>query len=179
MDKELFRNGSGYADPTAYKALKNYQRGHGDMEFKRGEIFQYKIGSEYREALVVSADYRANDNILNIIVLDDEARRDSVQIVCRGIKYADCSFISYGYANSFGAFIRKATELEMEEIDEGIAKSLGIPATRVEEKIVEVEKPSWAEPVEDFVANEELTKAKAEAEIYKDLYEKLLAKMLG
>ena len=27
MDKELFRNGSGYADPTAYKALQNYQKG--------------------------------------------------------------------------------------------------------------------------------------------------------
>lgn len=180
MDKELFRNGSGYADPTAYKALTNYQKGELNMEFKRGEIFQYKIGYDYKPALVVSADYRANDNILNIIVLTEEEKRDSVQIVCRGIMYADCSFISYGYANSFGSFIRMATEAEMEAIDAGIAKSLGIEQKTVE-KIVEVpatESIDVQYVIEKQEIKEELASAKTEASIYKNLYEQLLAKMM-
>lgn len=177
MDKELFRNGSGYADPTVYKALQNYQKGEQNMEFKRGEIFQYKIGCDYKPALVVSADYRANDNILNIIVLDDEERRDSVQIVCRGIMYADCSFISYGYANSFGSFIRMATEEEMEAIDAGIAKSLGIEQ-KIVEKVMKVPVKEVVEiPVE--ASSAELASAKTEASIYKNLYEQLLEKMMG
>ena len=147
------------------------------MEFKRGEIFQYKIGYDYKPALVVSADYRANDNILNIIVLDDEERRDSVQIVCNGIMYADCAFISYGYANSFGSFIRIATEAEMEAIDAGIAKSLGIKQKTVE-KVLKVPVAKTGEvPVEAFSA--ELASAKTEASIYKNLYEQLLAKVMG
>lgn len=174
MDKELFRNGSGYADPTAYKALTNYQKGESNMEFKRGEIFQYKIGYDYKPALVVSADYRASDNILNIIVLSEEEKRDSVEIVCRGVMYADCSFISYGYASAFGSFIRMATEAEMEAIDAGIAKSLGIKRKTLEiertiEKTVEV-------PVETSSA--ELASARTEASIYKNLYEQLLEKMM-
>lgn len=198
MDKELYRNGSGYADPTAYKALQNYQKGEQNMEYKRGEIFKYKIGYDYKPALVVSADYRANDNILNIIVLTDEEKRDSVQIVCNGIKYADCSFISYGYAGSFGSFIRKATDAEMEAIDAGITKSLGLEMQVVElptASVAEVIAPLMEEQVEVpwvKIAKDELEElikgqldslegiasAKTEASIYKNLYEQLLAKVM-
>lgn len=40
-DQELKRNGSGYYDPTAYKALRNIEREANRMEYKRGEIFKY------------------------------------------------------------------------------------------------------------------------------------------
>ena len=167
------------------------------MEFKRGEIFQYKIGYDYKPALVVSADYRANDNILNIIVLSEEEKRDSVEIVCRGIMYADCSFISYGYASAFGSFIRMATEAEMKAIDAGITKSLGLkihalelPTASVAEPELEEEKEDdapWVKiPIDEFVRltegqsdnTAELASAKTEASIYKNLYEQLLAKVM-
>lgn len=173
-DYEILRNGSGYVDWTAYQALKKYQKGEESMEFKRGEIYEYEMqnGKGIKYALIVSANFRTNNGYLNIIVLTDEEKEEaySVPIVCGGMMYADCGMVSFGLKNRIGNYIRSATDAEMKLIDEGIAKCLGIEQKAVE-KVVEV-------PVKDNTS-EELATAKAEAKIFKDLYEKLLAKVMG
>lgn len=195
MDKELLRNGSGYVDLTAYHAMENVLRGENQMEFNRGEIFEYKTnnGYEIKKALVVSADFRAGGRYLSIIVLIDEPKGViNVPIVCEGMMYADCGMVSFATNDRLGNFIRKATEAEMAQIDEGIAKCLGIEPKVVEvEKIVEVPTipvESTIEMTADGVhaesklaieAVEELAAAKAEANVYKNLYEQLLARMIG
>lgn len=183
VDKELFRNGSGYADPTAYKALSNIERDE-DMEYKRGEIFEIEMNNrpDTKKALVVSADFRSGENYLNVIVLTDEPKGNvNVPIVCEGKMYADCGMVSFITSNRLLRFIRKAREDEMNQIDEGIAKCLGLEMKDVglpTESIAKIIAPMIAEPsVEVF--SEELATAKAEANIYKDLYEKLLAKVMG
>lgn len=183
VDKELFRNGSGYADPTAYKALSNIERDE-DMDYKRGEIFEIEMNNrpDTKKALVVSADFRSGENYLNVIVLTDEPKGNvNVPIVCEGKMYADCGMVSFITSNRLLRFIRKAREDEMNQIDEGIAKCLGLEMKDVglpTESIAKIVAPMIAEPsVEVF--SEELATAKAEANIYKDLYEKLLAKVMG
>lgn len=178
MDRELFRNGSGYADPTAYKALKNYEKGENDMEYKRGEIFEFTLANsmETKKALIVSADYRAGNRYLSIIVLQDEPKGDdSVPVVTSsGVMYADCGMVSFAQNDRFGRFLKTAKDAEMEQISEGIARCLGI-----RQKVVEkaVEKPAPAAPAPQ--PNNIDVRARMEAAIYKDLYEQLLAKMIG
>lgn len=194
MDKELFRNGSGYVDPTAYKALQNYQRSEGTMIINRGEIWEVIVGNsnEYKAALVLSAGYRANDKRVSIILLEDIERRDSVPVVCQGMKYVDCTYVSFCYADKFETFIKCATENEMKAIDAGVAKALGLEMQDLgmpTESIAEVIAPMVAEDQDDanlvkIAAEElgrctvELEKVKAQASIYKDLYEQILAKVM-
>ena len=45
MVDELKRNGSGYYDPTAYKAMKNFEIG-GVTTMKRGEIWKIGFGRD-------------------------------------------------------------------------------------------------------------------------------------
>ena len=187
MNNELFRNASGYADITAYKAIKNVEGCENDMGFNRGEIWEYEtIGKpEMKKALVVSANFRANDRYVNVILLTDEPKgRISVPIVCEGMMYADCGMVSFSANDRLGRFIRTATAAEMAQIDEGIAqclglemKDVGMPTESVAEIIKPVVLPLQEASVEVFSA--ELAEVKAEARIYKNLYEKLLDKMMG
>ena len=193
MDNELLRNGAGYVDFTAYKAILNYQKGENVMEYNRGEIFEYEMANRFetKKALVVSADFRAGERYLSIIVLIDEPKGQvNVPIVCEGMMYADCGMVSFATNDRLGNFIRKATDAEMSQIDEGIAKCLGI-----KQKTVEITKEVPVIPVvgkTEMTANgittehslavevvEELVAAKAEANVYKNLYEQLLEKMIG
>lgn len=175
VDYEILRNGAGYVDWTAYQALKKYQKGEENMSFKRGEVYEYEMqNGMVKSALIVSADFRANNGYLNVIVLTDDEKEEaySVPIVCGRMMYADCGMVSFALKNRIGNYIRSATDAEMKLIDEGIAKCLGIEQKAVE-KVVEV-------PVKQSDnTSEELATAKAEAKIFKDLYEKLLAKVMG
>ena len=55
---DLKRNGSGYYDPTAYKAIRKFQNGGVTMEVYRGDIFyiedNYRTeGSEHKKLFVL------------------------------------------------------------------------------------------------------------------------------
>lgn len=178
MDNELLRNASGYVDYTAYKAIKNYQEGE-EMEYKRGDIIWYETHSgKFKKALIVSADYRKGSFYQSIIVLTDEPKtEDSVPVVCGGMMYVDCGMVSFAQIDRINEYIRTASDEEMAQVDEILAKNLGI-----ERKTVKVPKDNVAvveSKLELAKVSKELTKAKAEVGIYKDLYESLLAKMLG
>ena len=183
VDRELMKNGSGYHDPTAYKALSNIERDE-KMNFERGEIFEYEEVNKgiYRKALILSADFRTNDRWQSIILLNEEPKGQiNVPIVCGEMMYADCGVVSFGKSERFGNFICRATSDEMEQIDEGIAKCLGLEQqVRIvkSEAVPEIITPLVAEPSVEYFS-EELATAKAEAKIFKDLYENLLAKVMG
>lgn len=98
--------------------------------------------------------------------------------------YAECDMVNFCTNERFGNYLRSATDDEMEQVDKALCTALGIEQktiTETVEKVVEVPAPVvTAEqeiPVECFF--EELTTAKAEANVYKNLYEQLLARMLG
>lgn len=53
-DRELWRNGSGYVDPTAYEAMRNVLQE--DCKMQRGEIWLAKFNNQEREVLVITAN---------------------------------------------------------------------------------------------------------------------------
>lgn len=181
MDKELFRNGSGYVDITAYKALSNIEKeiNNMELEFNRGEIFEYEEVNRntFRKALIISADFRAGERSQSVILLAEEPKGEiNVPIVCEGMMYADCGRVSFAMADRIGRFIRKATAEEMAQIDEGVAKCLGIKQKTVEVPVqVSAQYPSETH----LKSAEMLARARTEAGIYKNLYEQLLEKVMG
>lgn len=185
MGNELLRNGSGYVDFTAYSAIKNIERENERMEFKRGEIFEYEMldRHEIKKALVVSADFRSNDRYISVILLIDEPKNDNCVPITTGggIMYADCGMCSFAVNDRLGNYVRTVPSKEMEQVDEGIAKCLGIqqkkePTTRALEMPVGAKNERVVE-VADNTA--EVAALKAELNVYKGLYESLLAKVVG
>lgn len=204
--KELKRNGSGYVDPTAYKAIKNYIGGVGTMEMKRGEIFEYNMkNGEIRYALIISSDERRADRVLTVVMLADEPKgRITVPVVCKTQMYADCCMISYAFRDGFGNYVRSATEQEMHEIDLSILEALGFDVSEgveykasgkpmIDELVDSMtNKLTEVEAERDFLrkqlkqieagtsnANEETMKLTVERNFYKEQYEKLFEKMIA
>lgn len=170
---ELLRNGSGYIDPTAYAAMKNFDKEQRCMQYKRGRIFEYDVKpGDTKTALIVSADHRAGDDWLNIIILADERKSDT-NIPVAGF-FADCGAVSFAWANRFGGYIDKASDAEMRNIDAGIMYALGLES-KSEQKTVSVTPPP-SEP-QNFAV--ELAEAKTEARIYRELYERLMGDFAG
>lgn len=123
---DILRNGSGYVDETAFKAIKHIE--YKNMDYCRGEIWEYNLhNNEMKYALVVSVDECMNGKYRSVILLTDEQKGViNVPIVCHGRMYADCGMVSFGMCGRFGNYIKNATDAEMKEIEQGIAKALGI-----------------------------------------------------
>ncbi len=196
-DQELKRNGSGYYDPTAYKALRNIEREVERMDCKRGEIFEFTTArGDLRKVLIISDDARRYSRNLTGILLNEESKGEyGVQILCGCLMYAECDRISHIKADAIGNYIRTATDEEMQNIDETIMDALGlkveneaaIPDSKLEKelaearaKIMELETRQTYSPEQvDAISRQanEAIRLKAERDVYKELYEKLLERM--
>ena len=75
-------------------------------------------------ALVVSADFRAKDDVLNVIILGDEYSGNNCIHV--GNYVADCNMVSFAWASRMGKYVGNADEKAMEYIDAEIMKCLGL-----------------------------------------------------
>lgn len=166
---DLLRNGSGYIDPTAYAAMKNIDKEQREM-YKRGQIYEYEVKpNEWRSALVVSADFRAKDALLNIIVLDNEC--NGANCVVYGNYFVNCCKVSFGWSAKMGKYIGTLDSSYMDEIDAEIMRCLGLECA---EKPQTVTPPS--EP-RNFAV--ELAEAKTEARVYRELFERLQGILAG
>lgn len=145
------------------------------MTYKRGRIFEYDVKpGDTKTALIISADHRAGEDWLNIIILTDE-RRSETNIQVAGL-YADCGAVSFAWANRFGGYIDKANDAEMRLIDAGIMTALGLekqPGIVMENDRVVIP------PAETRTDGVELAKAQTEARVYRELYDRLLAVVAG
>ena len=182
-DRELRRNGSGYYDPTAYKALKNYEREVNHMEYKRGEIYKYNTANGERDILIVSSNERCEMYYLNALFLQPNASGNDVQIVCGDLMYADCDKVSLVTATNMGEYIRTATESEMLQVDNGIIDSLGLvlsDETDTMEQLIEEKRKSNTKDVElkelRKKLDERTIRLETERDIYKAWFEKLMEK---
>ena len=168
---ELLRNGSGYIDQTAYEAMKTIEKEQRTMKFKRGYIYDYEVNpGDIRTALVVSADFRAGDDILNVIVLSTE-RKTMHDVLVGGCYYADPCAVSFAWSTRLGGCIVGATACEMETLDNQIMYCLGL-----EDKVSQEVTPPHSEP-RNFAV--ELAEAKTEARVYRELFERLQTLLSG
>lgn len=138
--------------------------------YKRGQIYEYEVKpGDMRLALVVSADFRAKDDVLNVIILGDEYGGNNCIHV--GNYVADCNMVSFAWASRMGKYVGNADEKAMEYIDAEIMKCLGL-----ERK----EKPKTiTPPAETRTDGVEIAKAQTEARVYRELYDRLLAVVAG
>lgn len=157
------------------------------MEFCHGDLFQYEMANkngEIKTALVVSSNSRRNDSYVNVIILTDEPKDGiSVPITTnKGIMYADCGMISFALTYRFGEFLQSVKKIEMDKVDDGLLKALGLESRVVEKEVIKEVPNTSVQTINHDDLNVELSmdlaSARKEAEIYKSLYESLLAKVM-
>ena len=126
--EDYAKNGSGYFDETAYKAIKRAEDG-----VLRGDIWEYRMtDGNLREVLVVSADDRKHSSIVSFILLCSElpAGATGAQITFGArVMCANCERVTYGYRNRLENIICNATDSEMRVVDDGMRKALQLKAS--------------------------------------------------
>ena len=195
---ELRRNGSGYYDPTAYKALKNIEREEEEMEVRKGEIWEVEMGNNIRTVLVLAV----HGSYSTVLTFSDEQReRRTVQMNAQGMKYTEPGMVTYKFHDAFDKFIRLTTDEEFGNIMDQVAGALGIETEvpfgiveskevqrlqmeitdmkRKNEKMFEERNRLLAEL--DGLKREQpdAMKAMIERDLYKSLYEQTFERLIG
>lgn len=145
--------------------------------YKRGEIFyimrdSMQTGSEIyhgRPAIIVSNDFlNATSNVVEVVFLTTQPKKDigtHVRITSTGrTSIALCEQITTIATEKIGNYMATATEAEMQEIDNAIAKSLSL-----------CDNPP---PRESGTVIHEVADIARERDWYKSLYENLLNRVI-
>ena len=196
---ELKRNGSGYYDPTAYKALQKIEREEDKMSMiKKGDIWTIESGGKEVVAVVI----KTHGSYATVLTMADEPREGrNISLFARGQKYSDPGFISYKFNEGFLDFVRTTTDEEFEDIQKKIIERLGFDVKDysitkearakimeleaevkdlneiLELRRVENEQLKYRSVSEDMTS--ELLVLKTQCEVYKEQYERLLERMIG
>lgn len=183
MKSTILRNGSGYYDPTAFGAIKNIIKSEKVKKVKtmeKGEIWEIQQNNgSYKDVIVIAA----HDDIAQVIQVSDIEGSYSLRVNCQGIRYTDPRRIQYAFNDNFTNFIRKMTDDEFETIMDAVAEVLGLEMSQPAE-VVEPQEEWHAIPEPDIMPlpfecdPEALIKAQTERDVYKGLYEKLLADVM-
>ena len=159
------------------------------MIIRRGEIYHISrsmngnvIGSEQeadRPAIIVSNN-KGNEfsNCVEIVYLTSQAKKPMpthVEIECSVPSTALCEQVYTVSKERLKEYIKRCSDEEMERIDKALMISLGIDTGAINEKEPE---STMSIPIKPEQAIE-VIKVEQERNIYKDLYEKLLEKMIG
>lgn len=118
-DYGIRRNGSGYNDPTAYKAVTSMA--------KAGEIWTANDG---REEVLIIQNHGSFCNVLSLT--DHEADKRCIE--CRGM-YTNPAMLKYLTFNKIGYYVDRLNPEAFEEIRQEIRVALGF-GTETEEKPV-------------------------------------------
>lgn len=182
------RNDEGYRDPTAGAALKKEGGPPNLPRVKRGDIFYisipYATGHEMdkdRPGIVVSCN-ALNDTspcVVMVMLSASNKRRDLPEHVpIRSTPQESTALCQHIYTvdkSRLGTHLGRCSKSEMAAVDTGIMSGLeldGYGLARADEPPVE----RAPEPVirEGAPPSQELVRAEAERDLYRDLYERLL-----
>lgn len=195
---DFHRNGSGYYDPTAHKALKNIEREEKTMEIKKGEIWEMEAGNSLRIGIVIANHL----GYATVLLLNDEQRPErTIKLNAQGMKCADPGRVSFMNHKDFNKFIRLTTDEEFADIMKQVTEALGlemyepIPSASYDEMLkAQAELGREQRKTEKLLAEilqimaelEELknekkdaVKAMVEREVYKSQYESLLERVIA
>ena len=179
MRSDFIRNAERYYDPTAAAALTKIER-EKRMDWKPGDIVTASKDTAEKKFIVL-----ANDGyVLTGTVLLTREYDSFVPIICGGKMYANPYRLEYLNMNNYDlSLVRVATDAEMDALRAAIAKVLLLPTPTEAAEEEEAEDHDsimvTAEEI-DMMQNQakELIEANARAEVYKELYENLLARCL-
>lgn len=116
-----YLNGSGYPDPTAYRAIQRME--DKKMEARSGELWRYAAGTVEREGVVVGTD----GIVVTLLPLLDICFDGSIEITTSaGVKYVQPLRLSYTTEKKLLDYLRDVPEDTMCEIKTAISAGLGL-----------------------------------------------------
>lgn len=156
-------------------------------EVKRGDIFyitysknfndSYSYDTTGRPGVIVSDDHlNRGSEYVEVVYLTTKIKRDMpthVDVFCKTPSTALCETIHTVEKDRIGTYVRTVSDEEMEGIECGLRRSLGmnVPVTSVND----------AEPNNDMglASMQKEIQLTAERDMFKKLYEDLLSKVVG
>lgn len=158
-------------------------------EVKRGDIFyitysknfndSYSYDTTGRPGVIVSDDHlNRGSEYVEVVYLTTKIKRDMpthADVFCKSPSTALCETIHTVEKDRIGTYVRTVSDEEMEGIERGLIKSLGMSMNEPKETINDSEATTTIKNSEllSMQKNIQLT---AERDMYKKLYEDLLVK---
>jgi mRNA interferase MazF len=156
-------------------------------EVKRGDIFyitysknfndSYSYDTTGRPGVIVSDDHlNRGSEYVEVVYLTTKIKRDMpthVDVFCKTPSTALCETIHTVEKDRIGTYVRTVSDEEMEGIERGLRRSLGMN--------VPVASVNKAEPNNDMelASMQKEIQLTAERDMFKKLYEELLSKVVG
>lgn len=160
------RNGSGYYDETAKKAILNYLKEKCGMNNKTGEIWRRQNENGTENLMIVVYDHGP---FCTVLKLEEEDKPGcDISLAAPGMLFANSKRVYFVASKTLTDFVRSIPAGEMDDLRNKIAESIGVL------QVVEKEVPSDPNPL----LAKALRKAETQAEVYKEIYENLLSKLL-
>lgn len=168
MKMNDYKNPEGYADPTAYNAIRKIQGE--DME--RGTVIKYTNSRDIEDFMVVLG---FDGEIVTGITLYPSQRNESVQVF--GM-FAMPSRIRFMYLNSIPDYqvAGYASDNDLADLLCAVGVYFGIGTHEARIYAPDAEKPGKTNPVRSEDVSR-IVELETEARIYKGLYENLLARL--
>lgn len=159
-------------------------------EVKRGDIFyitysknfndSYSYDTTGRPGVIVSDDHlNRGSEYVEVVYLTTKIKRDMpthVDVFCKTPSTALCETIHTVEKDRIGTYVRTVSDEEMEGIERGLRRSLGMGTD-----VVSINAPAPSAPIKDMelASMQENIQLTAERDMYKKLYENLLEKVIG
>ena len=185
MDRELFRNGSGYADPTAYRAMIMMEEK--SMETKPFEIWKYEISTGEKMGIVMAQE----GNIISVLPLFDRSFAGGIEITTvQGVRFVHPIRMAHVGESKLISYVQDVPEDSVNDImnifsdvysdviwaaesilpEDAESRGFGAPGT--------ILPPGNVEYPDSTELQIRLEGERREKEVYKGLYESLLDKLI-
>ena len=161
-----YKNPEGYADPTAYHAIKNIQ----GEEMERGAVIKY---SDSRGCDVLFVVLGGPGEVATGLQLFPTARRDAVPVYGMFVSPSRIRFIYYNNIPDYG-IDGYLSDSDLKALLAAVGAYLGFEVVAGEETTAEAPKPVKTAPA---ASDARIVELETDARIYKGLYEALLAKV--
>lgn len=173
------KNAEGYNDFTAYNAIKKVQL---SRDIQKGDVFwKEKSGGGRIMLLVVSgneanAEFEYVQAVLLLSVVADKMSKYNVIVELDNLREstAACNTLQKVYKDTLTDRVTTIAEEEQKKVDKALEAYLGINVNSPKT----VEKTPTEEPTEKFKMYLERVKLTTERDMYKQLYEQTLQKLL-
>ena len=180
----VYKNGSGYHDPTAGEAIRKAEKemsnyGYGD--YMDGDIVEVTNNNGTQYTMILLKCHKGYATALRLTEFGPE--ENSVNIMAMTPMYTDAGKLQYVYYKNIAKFIKALSDEDFEALKAVVRETLGLSAESsqepkiTQEEIVKYKQELSTEKIKTGHAEarvkelqEQLTRAEAKFELMKELY---------
>lgn len=121
----IYRNGSGYYDPTAGEAIKEMEKSMKNRgEYEDGDIVEVirNSGTQYEMVLLKCHKEYATA----LMLTESEPAENAVNILSMTPMYTDAGKVQYIYYKNICRFVRATSDSEYEALKEAVRRALNL-----------------------------------------------------